>query len=129
MTIGDGDVPKLGAVDDTVSPVGLLALVAALALGGAAVAAHPDRRHAIVLVGRRLLFLGVGPIVVFVVVPILLDAAGNDVAGTFAAVMRVYGERVLASAVALVVAGAAVWCVAGVLRRSHRADITPAALG
>jgi hypothetical protein len=111
LTLGDGGVPKLDAVDRRISPIAIVAMLAALALGAAGIALHPDKRKAVVSVGRRLVALGVGPIALFVLVPIGLGATGSDVARLLSDVMSLYGERVVPSAIAIVATGLIVWIV------------------
>ena len=59
-------------------------------------------RRSIALVGRRTAYLAATPLVVFVVLPRVLSLSSGDAPQIASALLRVYGDRVLPSAIALV---------------------------
>ncbi|HEV7525597.1 MAG TPA: hypothetical protein VGP92_11565, partial [Acidimicrobiia bacterium] len=114
VKIKAADLPHLHDPRSTADVVTVLAVAAALLLVTASLLMHHDRRT-ISRVGRRTAFLAVTPLVVFVAFPRVLAHASGDAPQIAAALLRVYGNRVLPSAIALVgaglviVVGAIVW--------------------
>ncbi len=78
-------------------------------------------RRAFGRVGRRIAYLAITPIAVFVLLPRLLAHAPGDGPQIAAALLRVYGNRILPSTVALIVVGVAI-AVAAMLSPRHHLD-------
>ncbi len=92
----------------TANVVTLLASAAALLLVSASLLLRHDRR-AIARVGRRTAFLALVPVVVLEVLPRVLAHASSSAPQIASALLRVYGDRVLPSAITLIVAGIAIF--------------------
>ncbi len=118
VSISSKDLPHVHDARPTANTAMLLAITAALLLIAAALLLRHDRRT-VGRVGRRMAYLGTGPIVALVVSPRVLAHAPGDPPQIAAALLRVYGDRVLPSAVALIVSGLAVFV--GALVWPHRA--------
>ena len=108
------DLPHLNDPRSTADVVVILAISAALLLITASLLVRHDRRS-IARAGRRTAFLAITPLLVFVVLPRVLTHASGDAPQIASALLRVYGNRVLPSAIALalvglaIVVGAIVW--------------------
>ena len=108
LSISSKDLPHVHDPRPTANVVTLLGTMAALLLVTASLILRHSRR-AIRRLGRRIAFLAVGPLVLLVAFPRLLAHAPGDPAQIAAALLRVYGDRVLPSAIALVAVGAVVF--------------------
>lgn len=111
VPIGAADLPRLGSAKRTVREAGAFALAIAISLIGGAVALAPERatfRRA----GRRVAFLAVAPVLVFVVGPRLLASSHNRALSVSAAILEAYGHRVLFSALLLAAVGVVTWAAA-----------------
>jgi hypothetical protein len=97
-------LPRVHDPRSTADGITLLAVIAALLLITASLLLQHDRRS-IARVGRRIAFLAITPIVALVVLPRVLAHASGDAPQIASALLRVYGDRVLPSAVGLVIAG------------------------
>ena len=87
-------------------------------------------RRAFGRVGRRIAYLASTPIAVFVLLPRVLAHAPGDGPQIAAALLRVYGNRILPSAVVLIVAGVAIAIAALVWPRHGFDDLgTPGPSG
>jgi hypothetical protein len=107
VNIGSGDLPHVHDARPIANVVTLLATLAALLFVAASLVLRHDRRS-VARVGRRIAYLAVMPLVVFEVLPRGLAHASGDAPQIAAALLRVYGNRVLPSAIALAVVGIAV---------------------
>jgi hypothetical protein len=125
------NLPHLHDPRTAADGVALLGIIAALLLITASLLLQHDRRS-IARVGRRIAYLAITPLIVFAVLPprVLAHASG-DGPGIAAALLRTYGNRVLPSAVGLVIAGLAivvgaiVWPRAGGSATQSAADAPP----
>jgi hypothetical protein len=110
---------------------GLGTTAAALFITSALLLAH-DRRT-VARVGRRTAFLAVTPLLLFALLPRVLSIPSGDAAQIASALLRVYGNRALPSAIALVVVGIAivvgsiVWPKFDLTRATRRAAATRSA--
>ncbi len=112
VSIRSNNLPELHDPRSATSGVAVLATIAALLLITASLLLRHDRR-AFALVGRRTAYLAITPLLLFVVLPRVLEHASGtapEVAGTL---LRTYGDRILPSAIALVLVG--VFIVLGAL--------------
>jgi len=125
-------LPQLHDPRSTADGFTMLAVIAALLLITASLLLQHDRRS-IGRVGRRIAFLAITPIVVLVVLPRVLAHVSGDAPQIASALLRVYGDRVLPSAIGIVivglvvVVGAIVWprhALAGSESASHVAPYT-----
>jgi len=107
VSISSGDLPHVHAARPTADVITVLATLAALLLVAASLLLRHDRR-AVAQVGRRVAYLAAMPLVVFEVVPRVLTHASGDAPQIAAALLRVYGSRVLPSAIAFAVVGGAI---------------------
>lgn len=98
------DMPRLHDPQSTADVVTVLAVMAALLLITASLILQHDRRT-IGRVGRRTALLAFTPLLVFFALPRVLGHASGDAPQIASALLRVYGARVLPSAIALVVVG------------------------
>jgi hypothetical protein len=98
------DMPRLHDPRSTADVVTVLAVMAAFLLITASLILQHDRRT-IGRVGRRTAFLAFTPLIVFFALPGVLGHASGDAAQIASALLRVYGDRVLPSAIALIVIG------------------------
>jgi hypothetical protein len=87
--------------------VAFLATMAALLLITASLLLDHERRS-IARVGRRTASLAVTPILVFAVLPRVLSRSSSDAPEIASALLRVYGNRALPSAIALAIVGLAI---------------------
>jgi hypothetical protein len=87
--------------------VATLGIIAALLLITASVLLEHDRR-AIARVGRRTAYLAVTPLLVFALLPRVLWISSGEAPQIASALLRVYGNRALPSAIALAVVGLAI---------------------
>ncbi len=121
------DLPHLHDAKTAAGTVAVLAIMGALLLITAALLLQHDRRS-VSRVGRRIAFLAFMPLVVFAVVPRVLQRTSGDAPQIASALLRVYADRVLPSAIVLVVVGltvavgALVWPRAGI---EHAATSPP----
>lgn len=102
-----GSLPRLHDPRSAAGGVALLGIVAALLFITASLLLS-HRRRAVGKVGRRTAYLAITPLVVFAVLPRVLSSASGEGPQIASALLRVYGHRVLPSAIALVVVGASV---------------------
>jgi hypothetical protein len=106
---------NLSHVNDPRSGVNVIAwlgIVAALLFVTAALLLDPERRT-IARAGRRTAYLAVTPLLVFALLPHVLSLSSSDAPQIASALLRVVGDRVLPSAIALVLVGLAI--VAGTI--------------
>ena len=121
VPIGGADLPHIGNLRHNVTVVGDAAIAIALLLvGGALLLAHDRKmfRRA----GRRLAFLALPPVLVFLVIPRALESSHNSAMSVSAAMLRSYGHRVLFSATVLAVIGASTWLIALALPKRRTAE-------
>ena len=108
-----------------VTDVAVLGILGAALLFIAAALYRPERR-AVSRTGRRLALLAVLPLVVFLLLPALLEHLSADGPRIAAVLLRSYAGRVTPSALVLATAGLSVMCCALVWpRRSATADAAP----
>jgi hypothetical protein len=98
--------------------VALLGITAAILLVASSLLLEHDRRS-IALAGRRTAYLAATPLALFVVLPRVLSLSSAEAPRIASALLRVYGDRALPSAVALVIVGVAVVAGTVVLRRGR----------
>lgn len=108
VSISSKNLPHVHDARPTANVITLLAAMAALLLITASLLLRHDHR-AVRRVGRRIAFVAAAPIVVLVLLPRVLAHASGDAPQIAAALLRVYGNRVLPSAIALVAGGLAVF--------------------
>ncbi len=106
VSISSGSLPHVPDARPTADVVTTLATIAALLLVTASLLLRHDRRS-VRRVGRRIAYLAAMPLVVFVALPRVLTHASGDTPQIAAALLRVYGDRVLPSAIAFLVVGLA----------------------
>jgi hypothetical protein len=107
VNISSGALPHVHEARPITNVITLLATLAALLFVAASLLLQHDRRS-VARVGRRIAYLAVMPLVVFEVLPRVLTHASGDAPQIAAALLRVYGDRVLPSAIALAVVGIAI---------------------
>jgi hypothetical protein len=128
VDIGGDDLPHLGHARDIAEGLVWFGGLAALMFGAASLALAHDRKS-VARVGRRIAYLGTGPLLGFVVLPHFSSRASGDVPAVLSALLRTYSSRVVPSAVVVVVLGLAV--VAGAylvpwMRASTQPELAPA---
>jgi hypothetical protein len=117
------NLPHLHDPRTAADGVAVLGIIAALLLITASLLLQHDRRS-IARVGRRTAYLAITPLIVFAVLPRVLEQSSGDEPGIAAVLLRTYGNRVLPSAIGLVivglaiVVGAIVWPRAGLTERA-----------
>jgi hypothetical protein len=104
VRITTNKLPDVHDPRDATNGVALLATVAAVLLVAASLVLRHDRR-AVARVGRRIAYLAITPLLVFFVLPRVLEHASGSVPEVASTLLRTYGNRVLPSAIALVVVG------------------------
>jgi hypothetical protein len=109
VSFDTSNIPNLHAASSAVPDVALLAALAAIAFWALAILFHPDPSVAVRRVGRRLVALGLGPVIVFIVLPAVLRAFKPDAAATLTPFARSYGSRLAPAATVIVIVGAGVW--------------------
>jgi hypothetical protein len=123
VELGNENLPTLGNARDTVRAVMLLGAIAGIALICASLVLDHSRK-AVGRAGRRTVYLGLWPLLLFGALPLVLDGQQGGLAEVGNAFLRSYGSRVLPASIALTVIGGAVALGALALRRSA----APAAL-
>jgi len=114
------DLPHIDDPRSTADVVMVLAIGAALMLITASLLMSHDRRS-VGRAGRRVAFLAITPLLVFVVLPRFLMHASGDAPQIASVLLRAYGDRVLPSVILLVGAGLAV-AIGALVWPRHRAD-------
>jgi hypothetical protein len=104
LRIRNDNLPRVSALRSAADGVMVLATVAALLLVTAGLLLRHDRRS-FILVGRRTTYLATTPLLLFVVLPRVLEHASGIIPDVASTLLRTYGNRVLPSAIALVVVG------------------------
>jgi hypothetical protein len=99
VDIGGDDLPHLGSSRDIAGAVVWLGALAALMFGAASLALAHDRKS-VARAGRRIAYLGIGPLLGFVVLPLFLSHASGSVPGVLSALLHAYGPHVVPSAIA-----------------------------
>ena len=128
LRIDAARIPNLEPVDRGVDTALLLASVVAVAGFGLGVSIHPEPWAAVAIVGRRLAAIAVFPVVLYLIVPATLRAIGSDSTTTLAPFANAYGQRILPTAIVLLVGGIALWIGGFVARRTgHRSPPGPSA--
>jgi hypothetical protein len=105
IRIRNDNLPRVHALRSAADGVMVLATVAALLLIAASLLLRHDR-GSFVLVGRRAAYLAITPLLLFVVLPRVLEHASGIIPDIATTLLRTYGHRALPSAIALVVVGA-----------------------
>ncbi len=105
VTLADGPVPRVGDAGRGVSAVCVVATLLALVLLVGATAAHPSPRDAFARIGRRLMGLGAGPLVVFIAVPWLIGSLTGDWGDVASPITASLGRRLIPSALLLALSG------------------------
>jgi hypothetical protein len=117
VDLGNENLPTLGKARGSIHVVMLLGALAGVVLIGISLALDHSRK-AIGRAGRRIVYLGLWPLALFGVLPIILDAQQAGVAEVGNAFLRAYGSRVLPVSIALTVIGGAVALGALAMRRT-----------
>lgn len=120
ITIKTDKLPKLHNTKSAANALEILGIAAALLFGTASLILVHDRR-AFGQVGRRTAYLAITPILVFVLLPRVLAHAPGDGPQIAAALLRVYGDRILPSAAVLIVVGVVI-AVSALLTPRRRLD-------
>jgi hypothetical protein len=107
VRISSGNLPHVHDARPVANVITVLAAIAALLFVAASLLLQHDRRS-VARVGRRIAYLAVMPLVVFEVLPLVLGHASGDAPQIAAALLRVYGNRVLPSAIAFAIVGVAI---------------------
>jgi hypothetical protein len=107
VKISSGNLPHVHDARPVANMITVLAAIAALLFVAASLVLQHDRRS-VARVGRRIAYLAVMPLVVFEVLPLVLGHASGDAPQIAAALLRVYGNRVLPSAIAFAIVGVAI---------------------
>jgi hypothetical protein len=111
VPIGSATLPHIGNAQRSVREMGDIALALAVLLIGAGLALAPERKT-FRRAGRRIAFLAIGPVLVFVVGPHVLASAHNRALSVGGVLLTAYGHRVLFSAGVLAVVGISTWLIA-----------------
>jgi hypothetical protein len=123
LRIQDDKLPRVHDPRSATSGLALLAIIAAVLLITASLVLCHDRRS-IARVGRRIAYLAITPLLVFLLLPRLLEHSSSDVPQITGTLLRTYGGRVLPSAITLVVVGAAI-ALGALAWPRHLYDDTP----
>ena len=123
LRIQDDKLPKVHDPRSATSGLALLAIIAALLLITASLILRHDRRS-IARVGRRIAYLAITPLLLFLVLPRVLAHSSSDVPQIAGTLLRSYGDRVLPSALALVVVGGGI-ALGAVVWPRNRFDDAP----
>jgi hypothetical protein len=102
-------LPSLRGVDQHTSTITLLAALIAMAAWFGAVLVHPEPWTATRIIGRRLFFIGVLPLVFWVFIPAGLRAAHLSAAEVVSPIASAYGRRLAPPAFAVLGVGALLW--------------------
>jgi hypothetical protein len=129
IDLGDAELPQLSDARDRSRMIMVLVLLIALLLFGAGVAVAPDRRQALGRVGRRVAYLSLTPLVLFVIAPWGLRGVGTEGTTVAADVLEVYQGRVLPSMLLLVFGGLGIWIGARVWPQSAPAPAPTQPIG
>jgi hypothetical protein len=114
VPIGGSDLPHIGDLRHNTRVIGDSAIAMAfLLIGGSLLLAHDRKMFR--RTGRRIAFLALPPALVFLVVPRLLGSSHNSGFEVSAALLRVYGNRVLFSALVFAGLGVGIWIAAMVI--------------
>ncbi len=97
-------LPRLGGVRKTVNDVRTIGALVALALVGLSLALEHDRR-AVARVGRRVAYLAITPVLLYIVAPRLLGLVPGNIPQISSAATRAFSSRIVPIAVLLVVVG------------------------
>ncbi len=116
VTVKADKLPKLHSARSGADGFMVLAILAALLLITASLLLEHDRRS-IMRVGRRTAYLAVTPVILFVVLPRVLEHASGDAPQIASVLLKVYGDRVLPSAIVLALLGVAIVAGAFLLPR------------
>jgi hypothetical protein len=120
VPIGSASLPHIGNAQRNVREIGDIALALAVLLIGAGLLLAPERKT-FRRAGRRIAFLAIGPVLVFVVGPHLLTASHNRALSVSSVILTAYGHRVLFSAGVLAVVGISTWLIAIALPKRRAA--------
>jgi hypothetical protein len=111
VPLGTTNTPHVGTSREQVRVIGNAAIAMALVLIGGALLLARDRKI-FRRTGRRIAFLAIPPVLVFVLLPRLLASSQNSPLAVSAAILDAYGHRVILSAALLAIAGISVWLMA-----------------
>src|SRR5262249_50337347 len=101
------ETPGLHDPRSTATTVAALAIMSALLLATAALLRDHSRRI-IACAGRRLAYLAIAPLALFVVLPAVLGGMSGEAPQVATAFLHTYSHRVTPSAIAFLVAGCSV---------------------
>ncbi len=107
-----GDIPNLSGPKAAAPKIAVFGAFAAIALSALAILLHPEPFVAVRGVGRRLIGIGMIPVVMWVIVPWLLRKFEADAAQTLSPLASGYGKRLAGPALILACLGLGIW-VAG----------------
>jgi hypothetical protein len=126
VPIGGSGLPHIGDIRHNARVIGDSTIaIAFLLIGGALLLVHDRKMFR--RTGRRIAFLALPPALVFLLVPRLLASSHNSGFAVSAAILRVYGNRVMFSAAVIAALGVGVWLTALVWpsRREAEPDAPP----
>ena len=126
VPLGATGMPHVGPSRDRVRVIGNTAIAIAFLLVGGALLLARDRKT-VRRAGRRVAFLAIPPVLVFLLLPHLLVSSHNSALAVGAAILTAYGHRVMLSATLLAIAGISVWLIAIALPRRRTEPATDAA--
>ena len=129
VPLGATDTPHVGTSRERVRVIGNTAIAMAFVLIGGALLLMRDRKT-FRRTGRRIAFLAIPPVLVFMLLPRFLASTHNSPLAVSAAILEAYGHRVILSAALLAIAGISVWLIAVALpgrRPSAEPDDAPPA--
>jgi hypothetical protein len=104
VSIRSKDLPQLNDPRSATSGLAVLAILATLLLITASLLLRHDRR-AFALVGRRIAYLAITPLSLFLVLPSALGHVSGTAPEVARTLLRTYGDRILPSAIGLVLVG------------------------
>ena len=111
VPLGATGMPHVGTSRGRVRLIGNTAIAIAFLLIGGALLLARDRKT-VRRTGRRIAFLAIPPVLVFLLLPRLLASSHNSGLAVGAAILGAYGHRIMLSATLLAIAGISVWLIA-----------------
>lgn len=102
-------LPNLSGPKRSIPNIALIASLLAIAAWLGAILTHPDQWEAVRRIGRLITSIGVAPVLLWIVVPRVLEAFQADATQTLSPLASTYGKRLAPAAIVLLVVGIALW--------------------